>query len=176
MPVRGPGGRFLSKQELAQQQQATTTNTKESKMAEFDAAKDGPVFVDELPTVKRKGREGSRVWADRLEPLKDFPGKWAQVYGPTPNPHALINNVRQGAAGVDPDEYSFSGRVLDTVTEVDEEGNEKEVKQGYVFARFDTPEQRAEREEKQRIRAEKRAATIAGNGHDEDDEEYDDAE
>ena len=167
--IRGPGGRFLSKSELAELDNQTNTNAKDSNMTQEITA---PEFVDELPTVKRKGRE-SGVWKERLEPLYDHQGQWAKVYGPTNNPHAVINNVRQGnAAGIDADEFSFAGRILGTDTVVDEEtGEEKEVKEGYVYARYDTDKQRAEREEKQAKRA---AARAESNGQvDEDDDEDD---
>jgi len=164
--IRGPGGRFLSKAELAELDNQTNTKTKDKTMAQEIEA---PEFVDELPTVKRKGRE-SGVWKERLEPLYERQGEWAKVYGPTNNPHAVINNVRQGnAAGIDAEDFSFAGRILDTITEVDEEtGEEKEVKEGYVYARYDTPDQRVEREEKQAKRA---AARAESNGHVDEDED-----
>lgn len=116
-------------------------------------------FVDELPKVSRT-REGGGKWAERLEPLVDNQGKWAKVFGPTPNPHATVNNLRSGnvATGdIDPDDFSFAGRILGEHEEENEEGETVVVKEGYVFARYDTPEQRAEREEAQRKRAEARA-------------------
>lgn len=125
-------------------------------------------FVDELPRISRTVESG--VWVERLAPLKDNQGKWARVYGPTANPHALVNNLRSGsAAGIDPDEFSFAGRNLPTGEE-DEDG--EPVTEGYVFARFDTPEQREERERKQAERAAKRAANKAsGQGDDDQDDE-----
>ena len=94
-------------------------------------------FVDELPKIHRKVEGG--VWVERLEPLRNHPGRWAKVYGPTKNPHALVNNLRSGsAAGIDGDEFQFSGRMLP---------NEDGEKVGYVFAKFLTPEERAERAE-----------------------------
>lgn len=132
-------------------------------------------FVDELPKVSRQ-REGGGKWAEKLEPLVENQGKWAKVFGPTSNPHATVNNLRSGnvATGdLDMDEFSFAGRILGTHTELeeDEDGNEVEVevKEGYVFARYDTPEQRAEREEAQAKRAAARAASQAANS--ESDEE-----
>lgn len=107
-------------------------------------------FVDELPTIQRGARDGG-VWADRLAPLRDNPMKWAKVFGPTKNPHAVIANVQNGVSGVDDVEnFEFAGRTLGT--EKDEEGNE--VPQGYVFARLMDEERKAER---QKELAEKRA-------------------
>jgi hypothetical protein len=149
--VRGPDGKFLKSG------QTNPNNQEKSKMAdEFEIE-----FVDELPKISRNVESG--VWAKRLAPLEDHVGQWAKVYGPTNNPHAVINNIRSGnAAGVDQERYSFSGRVLGTHTEVDEEtGEEVEVKEGYVFARLDTPEQREEREAKQAERKAAREASAA---------------
>lgn len=173
---RGPGGRFLSKQEraaLTNQQEteastesASNTNTKGNNMSTTDTVNTEIEFVDELPRISRTVEAG--VWVERLAPLKDNEGRWARVYGPTANPHALVNNLRSGsAAGIDPDEFSFAGRNLPTGEE-DEDG--EPVTEGYVFARFDTPEQRQEREQKQRERAAKRAANKAGQSDESDDE------
>lgn len=167
--IRGPGGRFLSKKERAaqeQQEQVVETPTKGNTQPVNPNNKEPKrmseiKFVDELPRISRTVESG--VWVERLAPLYDHQGQWAQVYGPTNNPHAVINNLRSGnAAGVEADDFSFAGRVLGTSVEVDSEtGEEKEVNEGYVFARYDTDEQRAERIAKQRQRAEKRAATLA---------------
>lgn len=137
-------------------------------------------FVDELPKIERSVESG--VWVKRLSILRENPGRWAKVYGPTNSPHALVNNLRSGnAAGVNPDEFTFAGRTHSTGNtveqpvkgdpaegeEVDEDGNlldddgnvvteEVPEKEGYVYAMFLTPEQRAERDAK---RAEKEADT-----------------
>jgi hypothetical protein len=165
-PVRGPDGKFLTREQVAALEQSeselpteSTTNQSNTNNKEKSRMSD-VVFVDELPKISRNVESG--VWVERLAPLEDNVGKWAQVYGPTPNPHAVINNLRSGnAAGVEAEKYSFAGRILDTVTELNDEGEEVEVKQGYVYARLDTPEQAEERIAKQRQRAEKRAATMA---------------
>jgi hypothetical protein len=119
-------------------------------------------FVDELPTIKRGGRE-SGVWAERLEPLRDNPMRWAKVYGPTKNPHAVIANVQNGSvAGVpDAERFEFAGRTLLT-GETDEEGNE--VREGYVFARLMDEERQAEREQEIAEKRAKREARKAEEG------------
>jgi hypothetical protein len=125
-------------------------------------------FVDEIPKARRGSASGGpSVWAERLKPLLDHQGRVAEVYGPTNNPHATINNIRQQEDrlredGVDLKDFTLSGRVLGTEVTTDEEGNEKEVKQGFVYARFDTPEQRQEREQKEAKRAEARKASENG--------------
>lgn len=129
-------------------------------------------FVDELPKVSRQ-REGGGRWAELLRPLynDENRGKWAKLDGPTNNPHATVNNLRSGnvATGdIDVKDFTFAGRILGTHTEVDTEtGEEVEVKEGYIFGRYDTPEQREEREEQQA----KRAAARAANQSDESEEE-----
>jgi len=150
---RGPDGRFLTKEELAaeaQQVQGTVkTNNNRSKntMSEIE-------FVDELPKIDRKRESG--VWVERLEPLRDNVMRWAKVYGPTKNPHAVIANVTNGAAGVDDiDWFEFAGRTFETEeTEVNEEGEEVPVREGYVFARYMDDERKVERDQEL---AEKRA-------------------
>lgn len=115
-------------------------------------------FVDELPTIERTVTSG--VWVERLAPLRENPGKWARVYGPTNSPHALVNNLRTGnAAGVNGDEFQFAGRMLGTgkmVDVLDDEGNptgaQEEVKEGYVYAKFLTAEERKERDKERRAR------------------------
>lgn len=98
-------------------------------------------FLDELPKIHRKVESG--VWVKRLQPLRDNPGKWAKVYGPTNSPHALVNNLRGGsAAGIDADEFQFAGRMLPT-GETDEDGNP--TKAGFVFAKFLTEDEREAR-------------------------------
>lgn len=170
-PVRDATGRFLSKAErqaleATEAAYATTTNTNTERESNMSATETASIeFVDELPSIHRT-RDGG-VWVDRLEPLKDHQGQWAKVYGPTKNPHALVNNLRQGsAAGIDPSEYTFAGRMLPAGDDVPEDKQE-DGKTGYVFARFDTPDQRAEREAKE---AERAAAREAGEDVDEDDE------
>lgn len=120
-------------------------------------------FVDELPTIERKRESG--VWGERLEPLRENVMRWAKVYGPTKNPHAVIANVTSGnAAGVpDLEWFEFAGRTQPTGNTVqNEEGEDVEEREGYVFARFMDPERKAERdeelEEKRRKRAEREAA------------------
>jgi hypothetical protein len=114
-------------------------------------------FVDELPKIQRNVQSG--VWVERLEPLREHQGKWAKVYGPTKNPHAVVANLRSGlAAGVDASEFSLAARTQPT-GQTDEEGNE--VREGYVFARFDTPEQRKEREAEEAKRKASRAKKAA---------------
>lgn len=128
-------------------------------------------FLDELPKIERSVESG--VWVSRLAPLRDNPGRWAKVYGPTNSPHALVNNLRSGsAAGINPDEFQFAGRMIstgNTVTQpvkgdpetddvnedghvVDEDGNvvleEVAEKEGYVYAKFLTDAERAERDAK----------------------------
>jgi len=115
-------------------------------------------FVDELPTIQR-GTRDSGVWAERLEPLREDANlmRWAKVYGPTKNPHAVIANVQNGSVAGVPDSewFEFAGRTLGTETEVDPEtGEEVEVPQGYVFARRMNEERKAERDKEL---AEKRA-------------------
>jgi hypothetical protein len=124
--------------------EATTTetdNTEETTMSATETTDDlGIEFVDELPKVQRKVESG--VWVKRLNPLREQPGRWARVFGPTNAPHAQINNLRSGsAAGVNPDEFEFKGRMLLT-----EDGE----KQGYVFARYieDEAERQAIREQR----------------------------
>lgn len=113
-------------------------------------------FVDELPTIQRASRD-SGVWAERLEPLREEANlmRWAKVYGPTKNPHAVIANVQNGSvAGVpDVEWFEFAGRTLGT--EQDEEGNE--VPQGYVFARRMNEERKAERDKELKEKRAKRA-------------------
>ena len=111
-------------------------------------------FVDELPKIDRKRESG--VWVERLEPLRDNVMRWAKVYGPTKNPHAVIANVTNGAAGVDDiDWFEFAGRTFETEeTEVNEEGEEVPVREGYVFARYMDDERKVERDQEL---AEKRA-------------------
>jgi len=166
MPARKATGRKRGKSTDNQE----TTNQESTNMAEIE-------FVDELPSIQRGSRE-SGVWKERLEPLlnEDARGRWAKVYGPTQNPHAVINNVRNNAAGIDAELFSFAARsnpVEDDegnpVYLTDKDGNIKTNKKGeqvqkqdgYVFARFDTDEQRAEREAKQAQRKERREATLA---------------
>lgn len=126
-------------------------------------------FVDELPTIKRSGRE-SGVWAERLEPLREPENlmRWAKVYGPTKNPHAVIANVQNGSvAGVpDAERFEFAGRTLPT-GEVDEDGNE--VREGYVFARLMDEDRQAEREQEL---AEKRAKREARQAEAETEVEF----
>lgn len=137
------------------------------------AVNDAPAieFVDELPKIERSVESG--VWVERLKPLRERPGQWARVYGPTNSPHALVNNLRSGnAAGIKADEYQFAGRTISTGRTVsqpvpgdpaedevnedghllDEDGNvvteEVAEKEGYVFAKFLTDEERAERDAK----------------------------
>jgi hypothetical protein len=112
-------------------------------------------FVDELPKIARNVDSG--VWVERLQPLRDNPGKWAQIYATEPgkSPHAQVNNLKGGnAAGINPDDYEFKGRSVAT-GETDEDG--KPVKQGLVFARLLTDEQKAERDQKRAEREAKKA-------------------
>lgn len=127
--------------------------------------KDELVFTDEmfdesrlgedgLPKIERRVEHG--VWVKRLKPLHDNPGRWAKVYGPCKAPHGTVSTLNRGeAAGVDPSLYEFAGRNIVRTDEngeaieeqvLDEDGNptgETEVvKDGFVFARFLTPEQR----------------------------------
>lgn len=106
-------------------------------------------FVDALPTVQRGGRTGG-VWGERLEPLRENPGKWALVYRTTA-PHAMVANLSGGKVqGFDPDEFQFAGRVVGTkeveVDVKDEDTGEVigtdivEKDDGHVYARFVTPE------------------------------------
>lgn len=151
MAQRGPDGKFLSADELeAAQTEQSHREREESNMSSTDteALADTAVaeieFVDELPKIHRQVDGG--VWVDRLAPLRERPGSWAKVYGPTKNPHALVNNLRSGsAAGIDPDEFGFSGRMLPAPDDVDEDKVE-DGKTGYVFAKFLTDEERAERD------------------------------
>ena len=141
-------------------------------MSATDVNDTGIEFVDELPKIERSVESG--VWVKRLEPLRDNPGRWAKVYGPTNSPHALVNNLRSGnAAGINADEYQFAGRTQatgrtveqpvkgdpaegDDVDEngylLDEDGNvvteEVAEKEGFVFAKFLTDAERAERDAK----------------------------
>lgn len=147
-------------------------------MSATDTAETGIEFVDELPKIERSVESG--VWVERLKPLRDNPGRWAKVYGPTNSPHALVNNLRSGsAAGINADEFQFAGRTISTgrtVTEpvkgdpedgdpvneeghlLDEDGNvvteDVPEKHGFVYAKFLTDEERAERDAK---RAERNA-------------------
>ena len=151
-------------------------------------------FVDELPKIERSVESG--VWVKRLAVLREHPGQWARVYGPTNSPHALVNNLRSGnAAGINPDEFQFAGRTIstgNTVTQpvqgdpddgepVDEDGNllddegnivteEVPEKDGYVYAKFLTDEERAERDAK---RAEKAASNGDATESDTDTDEAD---
>lgn len=135
-------------------------------------------FVDELPKIERSVESG--VWVKRLAALRERPGQWARVYGPTNSPHALVNNLRSGnAAGINPEEFQFAGRTISTgnmVTQnvqgdpaegepTDEDGNlldddgnvvteEVPEKEGYVYAKFLTSDERAERDAKRAERAE----------------------
>lgn len=129
-------------------------------MANGDDNKFEVKFVEELPKISRKSESG--VWVERLAPLRENPGLWAQIYGPTKgSPHAQVNNLRGGsAAGINPDDYEFSGRQVAT-DETDEEGNP--VKEGYVFARYLTDEQKAERDQKKAEREAKKAEKEAAN-------------
>ena len=146
---RGPDGRFLTKEELAAEAAAeavqvqgnvTNNNKKDKKMSEIE-------FVDELPKIDRKRESG--VWVERLEPLRDNVMRWAKVYGPTKNPHAVIANVTNGAAGVDDiDWFEFAGRTFESEeTELDEDGNEVPVREGYVFARYMDEDRKDERDQ-----------------------------
>lgn len=107
--------------------------------------------LDDLPKITRGGDE-SGVWVDRLEPAIDNEGKWVAVFGPVDNPHPTVNNLRRGAAaGVTPDDYEFAGRTFEVEDPenpgeplVDDEG--EPVREGYVFARKLTDEQKAERD------------------------------
>ena len=114
------------------------------------------VFVDELPKIERQHESG--VWAKRLAQLRERPDTWARVFGPTNSPHAQISNIRNGlAAGVDPDEFDFAGRMV-TTDEVDEDG--KPVKEGYVFAKYVSDEnERAELKRAREERAERARAS-----------------
>jgi len=107
--------------------------------------------LDDLPKITRGGDE-SGVWVDRLEPAISNPGKWVAVHGPVDNPHPTVNNLRRGAAaGVSPDDYEFAGRTFE-VEDPDNEGEPlldeegEPVREGYVFARLLTEEQKAERD------------------------------
>ena len=107
------------------------------------------IFFDELPKAQRASRDNG-VWVERLKPVRENQGKFGLVYKTgDKSPHAVVNNLRQGnAAGIDPAEWTFSARVDKT-------------QGGLVFARFDTPEQRAEREAEQAKRREAREAAKA---------------
>jgi hypothetical protein len=114
------------------------------------------VFVDELPKIARNVDSG--VWVERLKPLRDNPGKWAQIYVTEPGkaPHAQVNNLKGGnAAGINPDDYEFKGRSVAT-GETDEEGNA--IKQGVVFGRFLTDEQKVERDKEKAEKAQRKEA------------------
>lgn len=168
MAQRGPGGRFLPSNQTEQEVQSYTEQEKESNMSGIDteALADTATaeieFVDELPKIHRQVEGG--VWVDRLAPLRDRPDQWAKVYGPTKNPHALVNNLRSGsAAGIDADEFQFSGRMLPAPDGVDEDKVE-DGKTGYVFARFLTDETRAELEAE---KAEREANTESTEDEDE---------
>jgi len=125
-------------------------------------------FVDELPKIDRKRESG--VWAERLSPLRDNPMRWAKVYGPTRNPHAVIANVANGTvSGVeDADRFEFRGRTEATgETTTNRKGEEVEVREGYVFARYMDDERYAERQqelEQKRKAREKRERAKAKQG------------
>jgi hypothetical protein len=107
--------------------------------------------LEELPKITRGGDE-SGVWVDRLEPAIENPGKWVAVFGPVDNPHPTVNNLRRGAAaGVVPNDYEFAGRTFEVADEdgdplLDDDG--EPIREGYVFARLLTDEQKAERDAK----------------------------
>jgi len=129
-------------------------------------------FVDELPTIERKRESG--VWAERLDPLRDNPMRWAKVYGPTKNPHAVIANVTNGnVAGVDDVEwFEFAGRTQPTgETEVNDEGEEVEVREGYVFARYMDADRKDERDQELAAKRAAREARLAEKSQTNGDDE-----
>ena len=68
-------------------------------------------FVDELPLPQASGRG---VWLERLQPLTEQPGRWAQVYQATTPRRAngLVQNLKRRRAMIPfPEhEWSFASR------------------------------------------------------------------
>lgn len=71
------------------------------------------------------GKRRAREWEERLAPLRDWPERWARVYGPVTQNQALnaaANGRRGNWSGIDPDEWEITCRTVDG--------------QGYVYARY----------------------------------------
>lgn len=102
-----------------------------------------PTFVNELPTVTRKGRTSTK-WLGVIEALKGNAGVWAEVHqSPSQagsNSYAQTLRTNHGTQNGVPNSVSFASR------------------NGKVYARYNTDEQRQAEDNKAADLAAKRAA------------------
>lgn len=110
---------------------------------EGEVAKFEPTFVDELPTVTRSGRKATK-WLGVVAKLKEHPGQWAEVHASKnaggSNSYAQTLRTNHGEQDGVTNQITFASR------------NSK------VYARWNTPEQVTEQDNKDLELAAKRSA------------------